>query len=607
MKRDLTNDDAWQENANALVHAANRTSAMGRQVLVVIGAGCSVAAGMPQMQEVYHNLHGRISGIAPAVRAKHQVAALLAWLASLEKGTAPRSIAAKALGTLQTAHRLSDIDVATALKEVWLEFSEAFVSGKIGQLPTTDETSNAGGVHPGPVDVISPTLFTNHEEFRPIFARPPTKFHNAVADWVISRRAFVVSVNFDGLTRKAIRLRSQEHNAKSACVVLNAPPQLRSYFLGEQYRPDAPLFCVVKVWGDVFHAVCRNPGCAEADKEVPIYLLEEPGKEKFIQTDIQHALACPECAAPRQLQVFFPGYQKKEAQTTELMQALWAYVSARIGLILVVGLSGIWDNALVEFLTDISRDLQREGVETPLFCVDPSPTAYLPAELRHRGINIVHVCTSAERIAEFCPPKSAGKRAITHAKASRVGETDNLWAGLIDRDVLESRTPHGYEQIHSLNYLQGFEKLRQLGLKTRLTKRGRAEIDHNRLKHSLGASNLAWYWITTLLGNDKTDYSSTLRAIVPPPIIESLAILAAVHHDLGHLPFTHLAEEVFRELNWTTSPWSSHFRHDEQVFMTARSTLVEKARSTIEGAAGGLAINPPAAFVEWTQRAGLSS
>jgi NAD-dependent SIR2 family protein deacetylase len=361
-----------------LASAIQNANKSGRQALIVLGAGCSVAAGIPQMHHLYTDLSRRIQCLVPPAPQENNIFASLSnWLDVLSKGTGPRSLAAKTLGTLQTAHLLTDREAARALSEVWSAFSHDFVSGRITSGYTTLTGKQSG----------------------PIFLREPTDFHKCVAKLVIARQAVVVSVNFDGLTRKAIREQSRLAEVESDCVVLTSPDHLKSYYLGDSPAYAKKILAVVKVSGDVFHAVCNNPRCPEATNQVPIYSLEIGKNGVVEENEIAESLVCPECHTRRQLQLFFPGYQEKEQQTIRLMQAMWRFVAPQIGVIVVVGLSGIWDNVLLDFIAGLSRDLRDEGIPQPLFCIDPKTDAFFPTELERRGIPVRRIEATSEFVA----------------------------------------------------------------------------------------------------------------------------------------------------------------------------------------------------------------
>jgi HD superfamily phosphohydrolase len=467
------------------------------------------------------------------------------------------------------------------LSQLWRDFSHDFVSGQI-----TPTGSN----------------FVATEQ-QPIFFRDPTDFHQIVAKLVIARQAVAVSVNFDGLTRKAIRKEFERERVKCDCVVLTSPSHLDGYYLGESPAYAQKVVSVIKVWGNVFHAVCQNPRCPEATNQVAIYNLDTGKRHKVRKEEIAESLVCPECHTPRQLQVFFPGYQEKERQTIQLMQALWRFVAPRIGVVVVAGLSGIWDNVLIEFVASLGRDLRDEGVPQPVFCIDPDENAFLPTELERRGIPVSRIEATAEYVAaELSATVPAPQHSvISYATGSVPATTDNLWEGLIDPDKLYAETPHGYTLVHSPDYLIHFRKLRQLGLKTKLVRLGSTEREHNRFRHSCGASNLAYYWITTLLDKQADILTETGGSLPPRVVLQTLALLGGIHHDLGHLPFTHFAEDVFHELNWTSRAWARRFKHDERVFETAWKPLVEETKATLDEAAQKMNMSPDL-FLNWVQR-----
>jgi hypothetical protein len=92
---------AWTKEAEQLRTSFTEATNTGRQVLVVVGAGCAVSAGMPEMQGIYSDLYRRVSSLPSPSSDRQAVKDLLLWLKVLSSGAAPRSIAAKALGSLQ--------------------------------------------------------------------------------------------------------------------------------------------------------------------------------------------------------------------------------------------------------------------------------------------------------------------------------------------------------------------------------------------------------------------------------------------------------------------------------------------------------------------------
>lgn len=65
-------------------------------------------------------------------------------------------------------------------------------------------------------------------------------------------------------------------------------------------------------------------------------------------------------------------------------------------------------------------------------------------------------------------------------------------------------------------------------------------------------------------------------------LLKTLTSVAAIHHDLGHLPFTYLMEEVFDELHWSLDPWSEFFQHDVNILETAHTEFIEESTGTFK-------------------------
>ncbi|MGH8606080.1 MAG: HD domain-containing protein, partial [Gammaproteobacteria bacterium] len=78
---------------------------------------------------------------------------------------------------------------------------------------------------------------------------------------------------------------------------------------------------------------------------------------------------------------------------------------------------------------------------------------------------------------------------------------------------------------------------------------------HNRYLHSIGTMDVAGRWHEKLLDSNKNKSPEA-------EIEREFLRIAALLHDYGHLPFSHLFEEIFDELHWFPSPRRERSRHE---------------------------------------------
>lgn len=581
----------------------------GRKVLLVLGAGASRSAGVPLMPDVYAALSERVRfvqhctgasrtkldpkpwqpGIRKAIDGDLSEAqaetleTLVAQLEGLRAGAGSRAVASMALGLLQNAHRHTGGNDALSrvLAAVWLGFAGDFLNNRL----------------------LGPGI--------PIPQLRQAEIHDLAAKWIRAGKAVVVSLNFDGLTYRALNELLEKRREDAAGVVISDPADLDRFYLGgEPLYHEAgittKLYPVIKVWGDVFHAACANSRCPEFERPVPIYRIH-PVRPRSgstpappspnTGTDEAEWLLCPNCRRPRQLQIHFTGYERKEQLAQDLIRVLYRYVSPEIGSIVCIGFSGLWDTSLVEYVAGMGRDLQHEPVtaddpgdrtQFPIIVVDPVEHSFLSGNLRDRGLEVISEATGANEFAadaaRLSDPLGSTTGKVPERFTQKLFKHDSLWhsellkrveQGEGDPEILSMR-PGTYRFIvnHTGEYLAQFGRLRQLGIKTRAhlcrihsdpTVIGTEEKTHNRRDHSLGAAHLAIYWFRQLMKSVRHTPVGERFSGDHVEYLASLVFYSALHHDIGHVPFTHLAEEIFTEVRWTLKDWADQFHHDEPV------------------------------------------
>jgi HD superfamily phosphohydrolase len=163
--------------------------------------------------------------------------------------------------------------------------------------------------------------------------------------------------------------------------------------------------------------------------------------------------------------------------------------------------------------------------------------------------------------------------------------TDKLWVD--DRSLLDGQTwdvePEDkvdyYGAIPALdsrqNRIQGYELthyLNPVGIKDRI-KPSESRLHHKRFNHSRGAAFVGQLYLDRL----RPEIAETIFCGLSDgqeDRLGGLLYVALLLHDSGHLPFSHLMEEVFNELRWRRTP-GMDFRHDESSLPDDKEGVIE--------------------------------
>ena len=280
----------------------------------------------------------------------------------------------------------------------------------------------------------------------------------------------------------------------------------------------------------------------------------------------------------------------------DMPEVLWKYLAFRVGSVTVAGMSGEWDPLIVAFLGDL---LSERGI--PLLVVDKNPEVirsqgnskkeptYIIREMVKPKIhNAIALGVGADEFMEVLAQKLTGISSLKNDPEIKFnsGETDDkYWYNLIN-NIGKNQIPEvEKEKIKKLcdsvnrefselentlrNKLKDKERLdrfAQLGLKSYwLGIKG--EKYHTRYHHSVGVMKISSYLYD--------------RAIEKLGLKENLCEkqflrLAALLHDVGHLPFSHLIEDVFKELNWKPAGYKDYYSHTFQTEKRIKELFAEQ-------------------------------
>lgn len=546
----------------ALIHHIQAEYALQRFPLFVLGAGIS-AGEVPLLFEMALHLKDSLNSHKKSIH-EPQLRKLLEYLEDL--GT---RIGARKAMRLEAAEFFSVLQGSTpkhtkqAVTNIWQEFSVDLLSG--GKIKRRLDTTAA----------------SNIDEYYPaIQGAKPTTCHRFVARQLQNKKGWCLSLNFDRLTAEALR---EDDSEQRGCVVLHTKDQIHHYFSSAEPGDLPP--AVFKVRGDVFYATCSRDGCPLALRAIPLHsLLQNKWMLSGLQGDatrlspaqvgIQQVLIpppsegksrplkCWECNIGNLiLQLSFPGLRSKEEEAFPLLEAVASYIHHRISAIIVVGLSGQYDDYLLRYLFHMASHWS-----APVVDVKPRDDAANPIrEFADTYRESVIYCDVGMRANEFAekwqefeakrphkPRQATYKNGeplpVTTMLAALDYPADGVWVqgeneGVSAGGVVISRDKVGevLSGLLPLEVKRKLELLAQLSIDN-LVLSGPPGT-HNRWFHSIGATAVGLLWhdvLTQGIGSAKSSNG------------ERIALAAALMlHDYGHLPFSHLIEQVLKSINWT--------------------------------------------------------
>lgn len=383
-----------------------------------------------------------------------------------------------------------------------------------------------------------------------ILKAKPSEFHENLAKLYYLFNAVCLTLNFDGLLIRYFI------NNKIKAFSLPKEDECEAFFLhnGVSQSQDEKAMIEIQIRGDILYIQCQSKQfCPNALKKHSLW------KNVVSEDDIDYdkMLRCPYCGEPGISYLSFPGSFEKERDMQKILSVIWKYLALRVGSVTVVGFSGEWDPLVIAFLGDLlsERDI-------PILVIDKKATDknYIYKELisskLHTGIILKD--SANEFMKNFdkvissinSPNKNSG------LTAKRDPFDDEFWYGEIkkEQDLKEhinfKQTDFEATLKDVLKNKERLDKFAQLGMKSYWL--GKQSENHNRYYHSIGVMKISSF----LYDHLKTNSGQT--------IIESekqFLRIAALLHDIGHLPFSHLIEDVFNELSWRYGSYQTAYSH----------------------------------------------
>jgi hypothetical protein len=337
------NGKSDEDKFNRMIEKIEKERKKWKVPLFIIGAGVS-ADRVPLMNEFFTYFE-KLSDLPPKLRP--DVKKL-----SNNKQYQSRAAASNFFGMLQASEDKE-------IKPIWDKFTENFLEGKIRE----GNPASPGGS---------------------LWDLEPTDFHKFVADQVVRDYlpAICVSLNYDGLTAKAIKRIANEKNLCTSnevydllypCRILTTAEEILKYYARNCQKNY--FFPIIKLKGDIFNAICKTEGCRYQNQPIPIYEInQEPSRSdnKKISPDnstttlkYEEVMKCRGCGELRRVEIDFPGYRQKELETNKIVEMLYRFIVPSLSCIVVCGVSGKWDYEIVEFLRICALECRLK-----IYCLD---------------------------------------------------------------------------------------------------------------------------------------------------------------------------------------------------------------------------------------------
>jgi len=365
----------------------------------------------------------------------------------------------------------------------------------------------------------------------------PSIAHDKIAGLFEKVDAFCITLNFDGLLYRAL-----ESKYKKGVHSYVTKEQVKKFFTTE--KAPKRLYADIQVRGDIFFVNCDSLWCEEYDTpcenrhEKPILIWQS--KEKNLMCEKNK---------PMKPFISFPGTYKKDKEIRDILSVLWQYFTPKVSCVITIGVSGWWDPVLVAFLSDLARERK-----IPFIDVNIIPEkSYISKEIVYEKdalkIPANQFMNILDQSIDEAKKKVQNNRENIKYFRDHLGE-DKFWDGILNKseisDFEKKLIRHSSVEITS--------KFAQLGLKSKWWGvESNNRWHHNRLNHSIGVMKIATFLYEKACNNSNRPERDEEKQFLR---------IAALLHDIGHLPFSHLIEEVFQELNWRPVGYIESFNHE---------------------------------------------
>jgi HD superfamily phosphohydrolase len=298
--------------------------------------------------------------------------------------------------------------------------------------------------------------------------------------------------------------------------------------------------CVLHSNGDVFWLSCSGDAtdgfCPETGVYYPaFYWFNEDGKEK-----LKNELVCNKCTSKLRATMTMPGTYKKDYDTREMISAIWKYMASKISTVITIGISCNWDDVLLKFIISL---LYENNI--PHLDINKKSTDDIIGIQIHEKIVYDHYFDSISLTDDAASVMNYLNNKYDEIKKKSDSLTETKKFDLEKVNLLKS--------FNELPQIKNLENVLQIGLKgywKNPAHYGQTSTN-NRWDHSKKVADIALEYYRGIVKKEEQKASE-----------EVLVYMSGLLHDCGHLPFSHLLEDVFSELSWKFGNHDDSFKHE---------------------------------------------
>ena len=396
----------------------------------------------------------------------------------------------------------------------------------------------------------------------------PSKAHEKLAEMYKEADAICLTVNFDSLMYRALSKKFDENGqtVEKKVYTYSDPSECEDFF---KRFENSDARAEIQARGDIFWAKCRKKEvCTLKGKIIPLLANEEYG------LCIEEPTKCI-CGETRDILIAFPGTYKKDKIMQEIISKIWGYLAFKVSSVITLGFSGTWDPILIAFISDLLRE---RGIPFLDINSDSKPERLVLVKelIKTNNFNAVSINQPADDFMEELVKKyikcnlNPLMYSFELSDDPSVGP-DYFWDSIIselESDIFHNGTTEYEQSIHGNPSVKITHNFNQLGLKSKWLGINSTERDnHNRLNHSKAVMKIASYMYENACKNSNRKINNNELQFLR---------IAALLHDIGHLPFCHLIEEIFEELNWKTGGYYKSFSHGSYTDQKIDKIKIEK-------------------------------